>query len=71
MRQPTISVDLQKPGDYWTVQTVEVPVAEVEERLIEQHGGLLDVDGDPLSEQVWFDAAVELAQRRACTRRAG
>lgn len=71
MTYPTISIDLHDDRRIWTPRTVEVPVEDVEERLIEQHGGLVDDEGDPLSPQVWYDAAVELAQRRACTRRAG
>lgn len=71
MTYPTISVDLYDDRRPWSPRVVEVPVADVEERLIEQHGGLTDEEGDPLSPQVWYDAAVELAQRRANERRAG
>ena len=71
MTQPTISVDLYDDRRPWSPRTVEVPVADVEEHLIEQHGGLVDEEGDQLSPQVWYDAAVELAQRRAYERRAG
>lgn len=71
MTSPTISIDLHDDRRIWTPRTVEVPVEDVEERLIEQYGGLVDEEGDPLSPQVWFDAAVELAQRRANERRAG
>lgn len=65
-------IELTDPQRPFSPVTVRVPVADVEDYLAAEYGaGLLDEDGDPLSPQVWFDAAVELAQRRACERRAG
>ena len=71
MTYPTINIDLHDDRRIWTPRTVEVSVADVEERLIEQHGGLTDEEGNPLSPQVWYDAAAEIAQRRDQERRAG
>ncbi len=63
-------IELTDPQRPFSPVTVRVPVADVEDYLAAEYGaGLLDEDGDPLTERVRYDAACEIAQRRANERR--